>query len=53
MLILGVFVSIIISPIILLQVFKSWRLSGKKIKQGPLIEKLHCHSEEVMTKESQ
>jgi len=40
MLILGVFVSIIISPIILLQVFKSWRLSGKKIKQGALIDTL-------------
>lgn len=44
--ILGVFVSIIILPIVLLQVYRSWQLSGKKIKQGALIEKLHCHSDD-------
>lgn len=38
LLVLGVFVSVLILPVILLQVFMSWRLSGKKIKQGTLIE---------------
>ena len=46
LLILGLFVSVIISPIIVLQVLKSWHLSSKKIKQGALIEKLLCHSDE-------
>lgn len=41
LLVLGVFVSVLILPVILLQVFMSWRLSGKKIKQGALIESLH------------
>jgi hypothetical protein len=39
-LVLGVFVSILICPLVLLQVYKSWHLSGKKLKQGPLIEQL-------------
>ncbi|HEX9827177.1 MAG TPA: glycosyltransferase family A protein [Flavobacteriaceae bacterium] len=41
LLVLGVFVSILICPLVLLQVYKSWHLSSKKLKQGPLIEKWH------------
>ncbi|PKQ46742.1 glycosyltransferase family 2 protein [Confluentibacter flavum] len=37
---LGVFVSIIILPLVLFQVIKSWRLSSIKLKQGPFIEPL-------------
>jgi glycosyltransferase involved in cell wall biosynthesis len=40
MLILGTFVSILILPIVLFQVFRSWRLSSEKLEQGPLIERL-------------
>jgi hypothetical protein len=40
MLIFGVFVSIIIFPIVLFQVFRSWRLSSEKLEQGALIERL-------------
>jgi len=39
-LLLGVFLTIIILPIVFYQVFKSWYLASKKIKQGPLIETL-------------
>jgi GT2 family glycosyltransferase len=38
MMLLGVFVSLLLTPIVLFQVFKSWRLSGKKLKEGALIE---------------
>lgn len=37
---LGGFLTIFLTPIILLQVFKSWRLSTKKIKEGSLIDSL-------------
>ncbi|RED48355.1 glycosyltransferase family 2 protein [Seonamhaeicola aphaedonensis] len=40
MLILGVFVCILILPLVVFQVCKSWRLSSIKIKQGPLIDTL-------------
>ncbi|WP_282134464.1 glycosyltransferase family 2 protein [Seonamhaeicola maritimus] len=40
LLILGVFVTLLLTPLVLCQVLLSWRLSGKKIKQGPLIETL-------------
>jgi glycosyltransferase involved in cell wall biosynthesis len=39
--ILGFFLSILILPIIVFQVVKSWKLSGKKLKQGALIETLN------------
>ena len=42
----------IILPLILIQVFISWRLASKKIKQGALIEQLNCHSEGGTTEES-
>ncbi|MDO6597699.1 glycosyltransferase family A protein [Oceanihabitans sp. 2_MG-2023] len=40
LLLLGVFLTILILPIVFYQVFKSWRLASKKIKEGPLIETL-------------
>ena len=40
MLVLGALSSILLLPVVLFQVFKSWHLASKKIKQGPLIEKL-------------
>lgn len=39
--VLGLFISIIILPIVVFQVCKSWQLSSKKIKQGTLIEPLN------------
>mgnify|MGYP000891153448 CR=1 FL=1 len=39
-LVLGVFLTILILPIVFYQVLKSWRLASEKIKQGPLIETL-------------
>lgn len=38
---LGILVSIIILPIIIIQVIRSWQLSTRKLKEGPLIESLH------------
>lgn len=40
MMLLGIFVSLLLLPIVLFQVFKSWRLSSKKLKEGALIERL-------------
>lgn len=40
MILLGVFISILVFPLVLFQVLKSWRLSGLKLKQGPLIDSL-------------
>lgn len=40
MMILGVFVSLLLLPLVLFQVFKSWHLSSEKLKQGPMIEEL-------------
>lgn len=40
MLFIGALLSVIISPIIFLQVIASWRLASQKIAQGPLIEHL-------------
>ena len=37
LLVLGVFVSILLMPIVFFQVYKSWVLSGKKLKEGALI----------------
>lgn len=40
LLVLACIVTILILPIVLFQVSKSWRLSSKKLKEGPLIESL-------------
>ena len=40
MLVLGVFVSILLLPIVIFQVIKSWRLSSIKLKEGALIQTL-------------
>ncbi|MBJ6367915.1 glycosyltransferase family 2 protein [Snuella sedimenti] len=40
MLVLGALVCIVIFPLVVFQVCKSWYLSGKKLKMGPLIESL-------------
>ena len=40
MLILGICISLVFLPIILWQVFRSWKLASQKIKQGPLISEL-------------
>ncbi|SDS68499.1 Glycosyltransferase, GT2 family [Formosa sp. Hel1_31_208] len=37
LLVLGVFLSALLLPIVCYQVFKSWQLSSKKMKEGPLI----------------
>jgi len=40
LLLLAVFVTVLLLPIVFYQVYKSWRLASKKLIQGPLIEKL-------------
>jgi hypothetical protein len=40
LLVLGALLTILILPIVCYQVFKSWILASKKIKEGPLIETL-------------
>ncbi|WP_431135845.1 glycosyltransferase family 2 protein [Psychroserpens mesophilus] len=40
LLLLGVFCTIFLLPVVCYQVYKSWRLSSKKIKEGALIETL-------------
>ncbi|WP_299123521.1 glycosyltransferase family A protein [uncultured Winogradskyella sp.] len=40
LLVLGALLSVLILPIVCYQVFRSWRLSSKKLKEGPLIERL-------------
>ena len=40
MVMIGVFISLLILPLVVVQVLRSWKLSSKKIKQGPLIKKL-------------
>jgi hypothetical protein len=40
MMFLGVFVTLLLTPLVLFQVFKSWRLSGEKLKEGAMIEVL-------------
>jgi glycosyltransferase involved in cell wall biosynthesis len=41
LLLIGVLLTVLLLPLVLYQVQKSWSLSTKKIKQGPLIEKLN------------
>ncbi len=40
MLILGIFITVLVFPIIMIQVLQSWRLASKKLKQGPFIGEL-------------
>lgn len=40
MMFLGVFVTLLLTPLVLFQVFRSWRLSGEKLKEGAMIEGL-------------
>ena len=40
MLVLGVFLSMLLLPVVVFQVFKSWKLASKKLKEGALIEEL-------------
>ncbi|MEO7282158.1 MAG: glycosyltransferase family 2 protein, partial [Gelidibacter sp.] len=40
MLVLGVLLSILLVPVVLIQVFKSWRLASEKLSQGEMIERL-------------
>jgi len=37
---LSVFIAILVLPVVLFQVVRSWSLASKKLKQGPLIEQL-------------
>ena len=37
---IGMFISVFISPLILFQIFKSWRLAAVKLKEGNLIDNL-------------
>jgi hypothetical protein len=40
MMLLGVLVSFLISPLVFFQVYKSWTLASKKLQEGAKIEKL-------------
>jgi hypothetical protein len=40
LMVVGVLISILISPLVLVQVWKSWKLAGVKLKEGAKIEKL-------------
>ena len=40
MMVLGSFISIVLFPVILIQVIRSWSLASKKIKEGSIIKKL-------------
>jgi len=40
MMLVGVLISIVISPLVFFQVWKSWSLASTKLKEGPMIEKL-------------
>ncbi|WP_242206352.1 glycosyltransferase family 2 protein [Aestuariivivens insulae] len=41
LLVVGAIISVLILPVVCFQVFSSWRLSSRKLKQGPLIESLN------------
>ena len=40
MLILGIFITLVLLPVVGIQVILSWRLASKKLKQGPLIREI-------------
>ena len=40
MLVLGIFISLLLFPFVIMQVIISWRLATKKLKQGEMIERL-------------
>ena len=39
-LILGIFITLLLLPIVGIQVILSWRLASKKLKEGPLIREI-------------
>jgi uncharacterized oligopeptide transporter (OPT) family protein len=40
MMLIGMLLSILISPLVFLQVYKSWSLAGEKLKKGAKISNL-------------
>jgi glycosyltransferase involved in cell wall biosynthesis len=40
MMLIGVLISIVISPLVFFQVWKSWSLASTKLNEGPMIEKI-------------
>lgn len=40
MMLIGVLISIVISPLVFFQVWKSWALASTKLKEGPMIKKI-------------
>ncbi|MFC5195477.1 glycosyltransferase family 2 protein [Bizionia hallyeonensis] len=40
LMVVGVFVSLLLFPVVVFQVLKSWRMAGVKLKEGSLIEEL-------------
>ncbi|WP_241485190.1 glycosyltransferase family 2 protein [Psychroserpens damuponensis] len=40
LMIVGVFVSLLLLPLVIFQVFKSWKLASNKLKEGAIIEEL-------------
>jgi glycosyltransferase involved in cell wall biosynthesis len=44
MLFLGLFLSILLSPVVFFQVVKSWRLASKKLREGALIDALKMNN---------
>ena len=40
MLLLGVFICVLILPLVVFQVYRSWKLASDKLEQGPLIDML-------------
>ena len=38
LLLIGAFITLLIIPVVLFQVFKSWSLASKKLKEGPIID---------------
>lgn len=43
LMIIGVVISMLILPLILIQVWRSWSMASRKLNQGPLIESLPSH----------
>lgn len=41
LMVIGAIISVLIAPVILIQVLRSWKLASVKLKQGPLIDKLN------------
>lgn len=45
MLVLGVFLSILLLPVVVVQVWRSWRMASVKLRQGVMIERLGIREE--------